>query len=116
MAASLSNGVTAMGCQLPKLTQNWSNVMSKKTEQTSEKPKRKKVLKRQNVANKLIAELKGRSSLSELATKVDAAVVASGGETNLHGSMFHVRRSLITAEALGVVELTRPTDLFVSKK
>jgi len=77
-------------------------------------PKVKRV-RYDDAANRVIAEAGDRSTLSELAKKADAIVVASGGQSNLRTATHRVRRALETAESLGVVKLTRPTDLFVSK-
>lgn len=65
------------------------------------------------IANQLVAELDGKTTLSQLAAKADAMFVEHGGKSRIHAAMHHVRRALETAEALGAVTLVRPTDLFV---
>ena len=68
-----------------------------------------------DAANRIVSEMKGKSTLAELAEKADALIVASGGKSNVQGAAYHVRRALGTAEALGVVKLVRPTDLFAER-
>jgi hypothetical protein len=48
--------------------------------------------------------------------EAEALVVGSGGDANLRATSGYVRRALETAEALGAVSLTRPTDVLVAKK
>ena len=72
-------------------------------------------LSRPQAANKVIAEMGAKSTLSELAAKVDQLLVDQGGESRSKGAMASVRRALETAEALGTVTLTRPTDILVSR-
>ena len=38
-----------------------------------------------------------------------------GGDSHIKGSTYQVKRALETPEALGVVRITRPTDLFVER-
>jgi hypothetical protein len=66
-------------------------------------------------ANRVIAEIDGETTLSELVEKADALFVASGGKSQIKAAAHTVRRSLETAASLGVLKLTRPTDLFVEK-
>ena len=87
--------------------------MAKQAQQSTE-PKVEKV-NRVQAANRVVAELKGKTTLTELAAKADALVVAGGGKSKPGTSAYHVRRVLETAEALGAVKLTRPTDITVEK-
>jgi len=86
--------------------------MAKKASQ----PEAKRV-NRPQAANQVVAELKPRAktTLGELAANADQLVVASGGKSNLRATAHHCRRALETAEALGAVKLTRPTDITVEK-
>ncbi|NLF72083.1 MAG: hypothetical protein GX575_23880 [Candidatus Anammoximicrobium sp.] len=81
-----------------------------------EKPKVERV-SRQKAADRVVAELKrgSKTTLAELAKKAEQLVAASGGKTNESDAAYYVKRSLETAEALGVVKLTRPTDIGVEK-
>jgi len=89
--------------------------MAKKSEQ----PKVVKVVKvnRVQAANRVVAGLKAgeKTTLGELAAKADALVVASGGESKIKDTAWHVRKALETAEALAVVRLVRPTDVHVER-
>ena len=85
-----------------------------KQAQTSPEQKVEKV-NRPVAANRVVAEFKGKTTLAALGEKADALVVAGGGKSNVGDSAYHVRRALETAEALGVVKLTRPTDITVEK-
>ena len=80
-----------------------------------EKAEKVEKLSYQDAANKVIAEAKGKTTASALAELADAMVVASGGESNPKSSLERVKRALATAEALGVVKLTRPTDILVER-
>jgi hypothetical protein len=84
----------------------------------AKKPTEKKVkrVNRTAAANRILAEFRGRSTLSALAAEAEALVVGSGGEANPRATAGYVRRAMETAEALGAVELTRPTDVLVIKK
>jgi putative intracellular protease/amidase len=87
-----------------------------KTEQTTEKKAPKaKHLTRDRAANQVVAEMDGSSTLGELAKKADALFVAGGGKGDVKHAAHRVRRALETAEQLGVVKLTRPTDIIVEK-
>ena len=66
-------------------------------------------------ANRVVAECKGRTTAGELAALADAMVVAGGGESNLRTSLHRVRQALASAEAFGVVTLTKPTDILVER-
>lgn len=68
-----------------------------------------------DAANKVIAEAKGKTTASALAELADQLVVASGGESNPKSSLERVKRALATAEAFGIVKLTKPTDIFVER-
>jgi len=70
---------------------------------------------RAQAANQVVAEIKAKTTLSELAEKADALVVESGGESKPKVAVTVVKRVLETAEALGTVKLTRPTDIVVEK-
>ena len=56
-----------------------------------------------------------KDRLFQLAAKADELFVAHGGKTKLRSATYHCRRALDTAESLGVLKLTRPTDLFVER-
>ena len=83
----------------------------------NESPKAPKVkrINRHEAANRTIADVTGKTSLSELAVKADALLVAAGGKSNVEAAAHFCKRALETAEAMGVVKLTRPTDLFVER-
>jgi hypothetical protein len=85
-------------------------------EKSAPKVPKPKKLARAAAANRVVAELKGKSTLTELAAKVDALVVSSGGPSKIGASRYHVAKALETAAALGVLELVKPTDLFVTRK
>jgi len=70
---------------------------------------------RAQAANRVVAEISGKTTLSALADKCDALVVAGGGKSNPKAATHHVRRALETLEATGAVKLTRPTDIMVEK-
>ncbi|KKN04020.1 hypothetical protein LCGC14_1101830 [marine sediment metagenome] len=72
-------------------------------------------ISRAAVANRLVAELNGLTTLEALAEKADDMFVKGGGQSKPTAAKHHVRRALETAEAMGVIELTRPTDLMVKK-
>ena len=74
-----------------------------------------KVLSRNDAANQVVAAITGKTTLSALAEKADALIVDSGGESNSKAMAHHVKRSLETAEALGILKLTKPTDVIVEK-
>ena len=66
-------------------------------------------------ANKTVAAINGKTTLSRLAEQADTLFVEAGGQSNLRVATVQVRRALDTAEAIGAVVLTRPTDVLVSK-
>ena len=66
-------------------------------------------------ANRVVAEMGDKATLTELAAKADALVRDSGGKGNIKAAAHHCKRSLLTMEALGVVKLTRPTELLVQR-
>lgn len=76
------------------------------------KPKK---ISREAAANQAVAEMGDRSTLSELTTKADALVVASGGESKPAAMKDAVKIALRTAEALGIVTVSKPTDLLVER-
>jgi hypothetical protein len=76
------------------------------------KPKR---INRSAAANAVVAELNGKAALSELAAKADAMFVEHGGESNVKAAAHYLLRVLETAETLGSVKLTRPTDITVER-
>jgi hypothetical protein len=71
-------------------------------------------LDRTEAANKVIAEMDGEASLTELTEKADALFVAGGGKSNFDRQNWEVWRSVQTAEALGLVE-TEEGDIIVRK-
>ena len=79
--------------------------------QTQKEPEKK--VTRTQAASRVVAQLNGKASLSELAKKADALFVQSGGNSNLESAKASVRLALETAEELGVVRLTKPTDILV---
>ncbi len=92
--------------------------MAKKVvESGSEKEKAPKVkrLNWRQVANQTVASVSGKTSLGELAKEADDLFTEHGGKSNIKSAAHSVRRALETAEALGVVKLTRPTDILVEK-
>jgi hypothetical protein len=76
------------------------------------KPER---ISRGAAANRVIAELDGPTTLGALAKQADALFVAGGGKSKIKAAVWTVRRALETAESLGVVTLTKPTDLMVER-
>ena len=74
-----------------------------------------KVLSRNDAANQVVASITGKTTLSALAEKADQLIVDSGGESNPKAIAHHVKRALETAEALGILNLTKPTDVMVEK-
>lgn len=72
-------------------------------------------ISRATAANRVVKDLKGASTLSELAAAAEAIVVASGVAENLKASTANVRRALETAETFGMVRLTKPTDILVER-
>lgn len=85
--------------------------MSAKKAETP-KPKR---ISREAAANQIVSEMGDRSTLSELAAKADALVVAGGGNSKLAAAKDAVRVALRAAEALGVVRVSKPTDLLIER-
>jgi hypothetical protein len=86
--------------------------MVKDTQKREPKPKR---INWSDAANRVLSELSGKATLTELAEKANQLVVASGGKSNVKDSAYYVRRALATAESLGIVKITRPTDMFIEK-
>jgi hypothetical protein len=74
-----------------------------------------KKINRATATNRVLSEMTGATSLSELAAKADGLVVASGGESDLKATAHAVKRGLETMEAVGIVKLTRPTDIMVER-
>ncbi|NLY02640.1 MAG: hypothetical protein GXY83_41705 [Rhodopirellula sp.] len=72
-------------------------------------------ISRQDAVNRVISELTGETTLSELAKAADALVVKSGGDSNLRATTHYAKRALGTAEAMGFVRLTKPTEILVAK-
>ncbi len=66
-------------------------------------------------ANQVVSQVNGKTTLSALAEKADQLHVDSGADSNVRSATHHVRRSLGTAEAMGVLKLTKPTDVLVEK-
>lgn len=86
--------------------------MAKQQQEQVEKVHR---INRSQAANRVVAELDGRTTLGELAKQADGLVVAAGAKTNVGSAKFDVRRALETAQMLGIVKLTRPTDTVVER-
>ena len=76
-------------------------------------PPKPEHITRSAAANKVIAELDGPTTPRALAKAADAMFVQGGGKTRIKAATWCVRRTLETAESLGAVTLTRPTDLMV---
>ena len=74
-----------------------------------------KAPQRQQVVNQVIAGMNGATSLEALAQEVDRRVVEGGGEANPRSSRNRVLRALESLAAVGVVKLTRPTDVLVER-
>ena len=72
-------------------------------------------ISRSAAANKVVAGINGKTTLSELAAKADALSVEHGGDSDTKAAAHYVKRALETAESLGAVKLTRPTDIMVEK-
>lgn len=77
--------------------------------------KKARKISRQDAVNKVISELDGETTLSELAKKADALVVKSGGDSKLRATTHYAKRALETGEALGFLKLTKPTEILVAK-
>ncbi len=84
------------------------------TPKTAPEPKTKR-MNRSTAANAIVAAIEGKTTLGELAAKIDALVVKHGGKSNLPAASWQCRAALATAEAMGVVKLTRPTDILVER-
>lgn len=82
------------------------------TQEKSAKPQR---INRAAAANQVVAAMTGKTTLGQLAEKADALVVEGSGKSNVRASAHNVLRALKTAEALGAVRLTRPTDVMVER-
>ena len=74
-----------------------------------------RLIRKSPYVNEVVANIPAKTTLMELAKKVDAAYVAAGGKSNLKATAHEVFRSLETMEALGIVKLTRPTDVFIER-
>ena len=70
---------------------------------------------RVQAANQVVAAINTKTTLTALAEKADAFFVEAGGESKPRAATSHVRRALETVEAMGLVRLTKPTDVFVEK-
>lgn len=70
---------------------------------------------RGDAANRVVAELNGKTTLAALAEKANALVVESGGDDKPKETAWHVKKALAAAEAFGLVRLQRPTDIMVEK-
>ena len=79
------------------------------------KEEKVKRIGRAEAANRVLAQLNGSASLSELAEKADAIFVEHGGESKPKAAAGSVKRSLETMESLGLVKLVRPTDIQVTR-
>ena len=78
-----------------------------------EKPER---ITRGQAANRVVAGIDGKTTLSALAKEADELFVEHGGpQKPIRAATYYVRRALETAEAMGVVRLTRPSDVLVEK-
>jgi hypothetical protein len=88
--------------------------MVKEKEAEKREPKVKRI-NRSEAANQVLSEFSGKATLTELAEKANQLVVASGGKANVKETAFCLRRALTTVEALGLVKITRPTDMFIEK-
>ena len=89
--------------------------MAKQTAtQTNVEPKVERIT-RQQAANRVITEIKGKTTLGELAKQADDLFISGGGKTRIRAAMHTVRAALETCESLGVVKLTRPTDILVDR-
>jgi hypothetical protein len=86
--------------------------MVKETQKPAPKPKR---LNRSDAANQVLSEFSGKATLTELAEKANQLVVTSGGKSHPRNAKYYVRKALETAESLGLVKITRPTDMFIEK-
>lgn len=81
-----------------------------------QKEEQKPVRINRNVAaNQVVAGISGKTTLGELATKADELFVQRGGKSDPKAAANFVKRALDTAEAIGAVKLTRPTDTVVEK-
>jgi len=72
-------------------------------------------ISRAQAANQVVAAVNGKTTLSALATKADKLFVDAGGESKPKAAVAAVRRALATAEAVGVLQLTKPTDVMVER-
>ena len=82
---------------------------------TAKKTETVEKITRAQAANQVVAGIKGKTTLSELAAAADVLVAESGGESKPKVTAGVVKRVLETAEALGTVKLTKPTDILVEK-
>ncbi len=91
--------------------------MAKQIEKKTAEEKAPKVkrLNWRQVANQVVAGVSGKTSLGELAKEANDLFVEHGGKSKISSATSAVRRALETAEAVGVLKLTRPTDILVEK-
>ncbi len=80
-----------------------------------ENEKKRERISRGAAANRVVAELNGKTTLGVLGKQADELFVEGGGESKPKAAAQAVRRSLETAEAMGLVKLTKPTDVIVQK-
>lgn len=74
-----------------------------------------KKISRATAANTMVSTINGKTTLEALAEKADQLFVDGGGESKVSTSRHYVRRALETAEAMGILKLTKPTDMMVEK-
>jgi hypothetical protein len=65
-------------------------------------------------ANAAVAGITKPTTLSALVEQVERAVTESGGTSNPKAAGKHLRQALATAEALGILRLTKPTDIMIA--
>ena len=102
-------------CSGQRFTSNNPLVTRSETMSAKQKEEKVKRVNRNTAANRAVAELVGKTTLTELAEKANQIVVDSGGEDKVKETSWHVKRALATAEALGVVKLVRPTDIQIER-
>jgi hypothetical protein len=86
--------------------------MAKQNNATQSKVKR---INRMQAANQVLAQVNGKTTSAELAKLADQLVVDAGGKSNPLMALRTIRRNLEVAEALGILKLTRPTDIIVER-
>ncbi len=79
------------------------------------KEEKVKRVSRNEAANQVVAAVKGKTTLTQLAEKANALVVESGGPDKVQGIAWHVKRALASGEAFGILKITRPTDVMVER-